>query len=100
MIDYNNTYQMWLLFLILVTAPVSTEGIDCLLKEPITTQCLNSVISSEIGTEMNSHLCIITYQRELYHKTEEFCNNSYKDPLHRTYLFFSLLRNEKYAEAL
>lgn len=57
------------IFLLFVLLHVTTKAQNtCLLEEPLTDQCLNSVSTSKLEKELTPYLCVIATERSLLPK--------------------------------
>lgn len=88
-----------LLVLALVVAVASQP--TCLLEEPLTNACIESIDLAMVPQEAVMHLCTISYERQLYGKAEELCRESTSFHHQSGYRYFgSLLANYKLSHAL
>jgi hypothetical protein len=67
---YNLTRRMKTILLLLVLLVAALAQPTCLLKEPLTDDCIQSIDLSMVEQELTKYLCTISYQRKLYQKAE------------------------------
>lgn len=73
----------------------------CLLDNPLTDTCIQSVDVAGGDHKLADYLCTIAYERKLYGKAEEFCAVAMHNSQEQGYNYFNaLLANGKMASAL
>lgn len=73
----------------------------CLLDDPLTDACIQSVNVAGVDPKLTDYLCTIAYERKLYGKAEEFCGVAMHSSEEQGYSYFNaLLANGKMVNAL
>lgn len=74
---------------------------SCLLADPLTDHCLDSIDAEKVDQQLAEYLCTIAFERRLYKKAEELCKVAMEGSNDSGYTYFNaLLINKKLANAL